>query len=323
MDDLISVIINVYNGEEFIKKCLESIINQTYKNLEILIINDGSTDNTLSICEEYKDKRIRIITTENLGLSESRNIGIENAKGEYLYFIDSDDFVDNDVIEYLYNLCKKYKTLISSCKPKDIYNYNFKVNVKKEKVQVLSSKEMLKKVLLQTDRAVTIWNKLINRKLFEDIRFEQRQVNDITVTHKLIIRAERITYSNKQKYYYLRHSKSITATKKKDTLRAMEKYLVTLERYKFIKNIYPNFIENDIGLIRIIPFLYIEGNEEMIKFLKEKGALDIYKKLFSFKVITCKLKIIEKTKLILFRINPKFCKFTNNLFHLAISTYKM
>ena len=80
MNELISVIINTYNGEKFISKCLESVINQTYNNLEILIINDGSTDNTLKICEEYNDSRIRIITTENMGLSFSRNVGIENAK---------------------------------------------------------------------------------------------------------------------------------------------------------------------------------------------------------------------------------------------------
>ena len=80
MDELITVIINVYNGEKYIQKCLDSIVNQTYKNIEILIINDGSTDDTLSICEGYTDSRIRIITTENIGLSFSRNVGIENAR---------------------------------------------------------------------------------------------------------------------------------------------------------------------------------------------------------------------------------------------------
>ena len=323
MDKLISVIINVYNCEKFIAKCLESVINQTYKNLEILIINDGSTDNTLKICDSYKDERIRIITTQNFGLSKSRNIGIENAKGEYLYFVDADDFIENDTIEYLYNLSKKYSTLITTCKPKDIYNYNYKVKQKKEKIEILSSKDMLKKVLLQTDRAVTIWNKLINRKLFETIRFEERPINDITVTYKLVLEAGKITYSNQQKYYYLRHSNSITATKKYDTLRAMDKYNVSVERYDYIKKIFPEFAENDIGLIRIIPFLYIEGNEKMLDFLKNKGAFDIYKKLFSFKVMTCKLKPIEKTKLILFRINPKLCKLVYNRFHSVKSTYKI
>ena len=86
MNELITVIINVYNGENFIAKCLESVINQTYKNLEILIVNDGSTDNTLSICESYSDKRIKIITTENMGLSFSRNVGIENANRRVFVF---------------------------------------------------------------------------------------------------------------------------------------------------------------------------------------------------------------------------------------------
>ena len=138
MEELISVIINVYNGEKYIKKCLESIINQTYKNLEILIINDGSTDNTLSICQSYKDERIRIITQENIGLSKSRNVGIENAKGEYLYFIDADDFVELDVIEYLHNLCKKYNVLISTSNAINVYGYNFKIKECKEKVNVFS-----------------------------------------------------------------------------------------------------------------------------------------------------------------------------------------
>ena len=104
---MISVIINVYNGERYIKKCLDSILNQTYKNLEILIVNDGSTDDTLKICKSYKDSRIRIINTKNKGLSLSRNVGLDNAKGEYLYFIDCDDYIEKDTLEYLYNLCIK------------------------------------------------------------------------------------------------------------------------------------------------------------------------------------------------------------------------
>ena len=194
MEKLISVIINVYNREKFIGKCIESVINQTYKNLEILIINDGSTDNTLKICESYKDERIRIITTENLGLSLSRNVGIDNAKGEYLYFIDSDDFVENDVIEYLYNLCKKYNAKFSTCIPLTVFDYNFTVNNKNERIDVLTSYEMLKKVLILEDMSGTTWNKLLKKDLFSNIRFEDRIINDVVVTYKLVIEAEKIIY---------------------------------------------------------------------------------------------------------------------------------
>ena len=113
MNDLISVIVNVYNGEKFIKKCLDSIVNQTYKNLEIIIVNDGSTDSTLSICNSYSDDRIKIITTPNQGLGLSRNTGIENANGEYLYFVDADDFIEPDAVEYLYKLIKTYNKPIN------------------------------------------------------------------------------------------------------------------------------------------------------------------------------------------------------------------
>ena len=305
MNELISIIINVYNGEKFIAKCLDSIINQTYKNLEILIINDGSTDNTLSICQSYKDERIRIITTENFGLSKSRNIGIENAKGDYFYFIDVDDFVENDVIEYLYTLCKKYNTKISTCKPIDIYNYNVKIKNKKEKVEVISNYEMLKKVLLSEDRAVCIWNKLIKREIFNNIRFEDRIINDITVTYKLVLLADKIAYSNQIKYYYLRHKASTTISKKHDANRLIDKYNVCFERYNYLRNIYGDFTENNIGMLRIIPMLYVDGDKKLRDYLDSKSAIELFKKLFSFKILTCKLKFGEKIKIILFRINPK------------------
>ena len=323
MKELITVVINVYNGEKFIKKCLDSVVNQTYKNIEILIINDGSTDNTLDICKSYKDDRIRIITTENLGLSMSRNVGIDNAKGEYLYFVDVDDYVENDAIEYLYNLCKKYNTLMATCQPITIYDYDIIINNPKEKVDVISDVDMLKKVLLSSeDRAITIWNKLIKKELFNNIRFENRPINDIAVTYKLALTTDRIAYSNQIKYYYLRNKNSITVAKKTDIDRGIDRYKVTLERYDYIKKIYPDLIENNIGLLRTIALLYSEGKDEMCKYLKKEGALKLYKKLFSIKILKCKLKKSEKIRMILFRINPKICRVINNKYQSIKYTYK-
>ena len=107
-NDLISVVIPVYNVEQYLPKCIESIMNQTYKNLEIILVNDGSTDGSQKICEEYKsiDNRIKIINKENGGLSDARNVGIDNSSGNYITFIDSDDYIDDD---YVYTL---YKSLI-------------------------------------------------------------------------------------------------------------------------------------------------------------------------------------------------------------------
>lgn len=308
MDDLISVVINVFNGEKFIKKCLDSIVNQTYKNLDILIVNDGSTDSTLSICQNYKDERIRLITTENMGLSKSRNIGIENAKGEYLYFVDVDDFVDADTIEYLYNLCKRYGTQMATCKPMTIFDYNYIVKNKKEKVEIISSKEMLGKVLLSRDRAVTIWNKLIKKELFDNIRFEDRPINDVAFTYKLVIQTEKIAYSNQQKYYYLRHKESVTAKDSQNLDRAIDNYKVSVDRYNYINDLYPDFLENNIGMIRTIIKLYLNENTKSQDFFYEQKADKFFKELFSFKLLLCNIGIKEKINILIFSISPKLYK---------------
>ena len=304
MKELISVIINVYNGEKFIKKCLDSVVNQTYKNLEIIIINDGSTDNTLSICESYKDNRIKIINQENMGLSLSRNVGIDNSHGEYVYFVDSDDFIELDTIKYLYSLCKKYNTLISTCKTLDIFNYDFTVYNMEEKINVISSKEMLKDILLLKNKAVCSWNKLIKKELFNNLRFENRIINDMAFTHKLIMRVDKIACSNQIKYFYLRHAESIR-TKKASTERLIDIYNVYVDRYNYIKEKYPNLVENDATVLQIIVELYLKDNDELEDYLDKEKAIQLYKRIFTFRILKCNIGIREKIKIILFRISPK------------------
>ena len=305
MNELITIVINVYNGEKFIKKCLDSAINQTYRNLEILIINDGSTDKTLEICKKYKDKRIRIINTKNLGLSLSRNVGIDNSKGEYLYFIDVDDFIEEDTIEYLYKLIKKHKVKMATCGTLEIYKYDFNKPVKKEKIEVLTDKQMLEKNVLSIDYAINLWNKLMSKDLFRNIRFENRIINDLAVTYKLIIESREIVNSNQIKYYYLRNIKSISIKNKTEYYRNIDIYNVSVERYNNIKKIYPDFLANDIGLLRNIVFLYTKQNKKMHKYLDSIGVKKLYKEIFSIKILGYKMKKKDKIIIILFRISPK------------------
>ena len=305
MKELISVIINAYNEEKYIKKCIDSVVGQTYKNLEILIINDGSTDDTLKICKSIKDKRIRIITTRNMGLSLSRNFGIDNAKGEYLYFIDADDFIEEDTIEYLYNLCKKYNSDFSTCNSLVAFDYHCKRVKTKERIQVLSSSDMLKKVLLAENSAGTSWNKLIKKDLYKDIRFENRIVNDIVVTYRLALKCDRIIYSNQKKYVYFKHESSISTHGYENINRAIDYYDAILSRYDKVKQNYPKMAENDFSLIRGILKLYLIENPEVGDFLKEKNAMDLLKKTYSFKLYFAKVRLKEKLKLILFKINPR------------------
>lgn len=124
MEELISVIVPVYNVEKYIDKCINSIINQTYKNLEIILVDDGSPDNCGNICDEYskKDNRIIVIHKENGGVSSARNIGIKNAKGKWITFVDSDDWIENDYVEKLSKIGIQNKAEVVLCGYNRIYN---------------------------------------------------------------------------------------------------------------------------------------------------------------------------------------------------------
>lgn len=311
MDELITVIINVYNGERFIKKCLENIINQTYKNLEILVVNDGSTDNTLSICKEIKDNRIRIINQENKGLSLSRNVGIDNAKGEYLFFIDVDDWIDEDTIEYLYKLCKENKAEMSTCRAIEVYkeqlNGKEKIEIenskKENKLKLLNKEEMLKKTLISLNNEVVIWNKFIKKDLFNNVRFEDRIVNDVVVTYKLVINTNKIAYGEEIKYFYFKNNESITYKNKAD--RQIDMYKASMERYEYVKNIYPDMMENNVGMIKKGMYTFFNEKEEVQEFWNKNKCLKQLRNIFDFRIYFSKIEIGLKIKITLFLIAPK------------------
>ena len=302
--DLISVIINVYNAEKYIRKCLESVINQTYKNLEILIINDGSTDDSIKICKKYKDKRIRIITTENLGLSGSRNIGLDNASGKYLYFVDADDYIKEDAIEYLHNISVKNNADVATCKCLDIYDYDFKYEDEKENIIVSDGIEYLDRILLSINRCGTTWNKLYKKELFDDLRFEKRIINDMALQYKVALKCKTFVFSNQIKYYYLRIPNSITGKSKPD--RAKDMFLVGIDRYNYIEKLLPNKKENRVGLLHAIVMVYNHRNNDVDEFLDKHNARKLFKKHFSlFMILKSRIRRKEKTKIILYKISPK------------------
>ena len=120
---LISIIVPVYNVEEYLDKCVESIVNQTYKNIEVILVDDGSPDNCPKMCDDWakKDKRIKVIHKKNGGLSDARNKGIDESKGEYLSFVDSDDYITDNYVELLYNIISKEHADISMAKQYVVY----------------------------------------------------------------------------------------------------------------------------------------------------------------------------------------------------------
>lgn len=227
VNELVSVIIPVYNVEKYLNRCIKSVLGQTYKNLEIILVDDGSTDNSSQICDEYKkiDSRIIVIHKENGGLSDARNAGINKATGKYITFIDSDDSIEKDMIEYLYLLMKKYKTKMSLCCHNIIYEKRNKViSLGNGKEEVLSSEKCIEKMLYHKDVDTSAWAKLYAKNLFDDISYPKGFLfEDIGTTYKLFIESKYIACGYENKYnYWIRKNSIVTGVfseKKLDLLK--------------------------------------------------------------------------------------------------------
>lgn len=175
MSDTISIIIPVYNVESYIRKCLNSVISQTYKNLEILLIDDGSTDESGKICGEYavKDKRIRLFHKENGGASSARNLGLKNFTGQYVGFVDSDDWIEPDMYETLYNLIKEKNVFVSAVgffRDTDTKSVPSK-NIKPVTDEIISQKDLLTYAFrLDYYNAfhIAVWNKIFSADIFKN-----------------------------------------------------------------------------------------------------------------------------------------------------------
>lgn len=208
-NDLISVIVPVYNVEKYLKKCIESIRNQTYSNIEIILINDGSTDNCGLICDEYSkiDDRIKVFHKENTGQASARNLGIRKANGEFLCFIDSDDYIDNEMIDELYKACIKNNVDISWCdKILEIENNKKSIACICDKECKMTKVEALRKVLLHD---TSTCDKLYRKNIFEEVTFpEDRFFEDIIAIYKIIEKSDYVFHVGKPYYHYYQHSDS-------------------------------------------------------------------------------------------------------------------
>ena len=221
MDKLISVIIPVYNVERYVTKCVKSVCAQTYSNLEIIIVNDGSTDNSASICEQLslQDQRIKIVNKKNGGLSDARNAGLLISSGDYVTFVDSDDFVSKNIISYLYNLIQHNRADVAICDPA---HFSEKSPAKFTDASIeknYSPRDAIIEMLYQRSFLVSAWGKLYSKKLFDEIKFPVGMLyEDSAVMYQLFDRCEKITYGNAKYYGYFHREGSITTNKfsKKD-----------------------------------------------------------------------------------------------------------
>jgi len=314
----VSVIVPVFNVEEYLSKCLDSIINQSYYNLEIILIDDGSTDLSSFICDEYcsLDSRVVVVHKTNGGLSDARNTGINLATGEFFCFIDSDDYIDVNMIEELINLLSFHDADIAVCDFLEVSpNMDIsKISLNNETIEIISNIEELENLFsknyLQT---VVSWNKLYKKELFNNIRFPVGKLHeDEFTTYKIIFQAKKIVHTKKKMYFYLQRATSITGNtfkiKRLVILEARRNLIQFLEK----KNLYKLYVLSVFSyMILIIQFYNLikdnyENEKRILKNLKKEYRKS-YKKYF--KTVIISLNIRKQLFIFLNGITPRFYKY--------------
>lgn len=284
---LISVILPIYNVEKYLPVCMESLFLQTYKNIEILMIDDGSKDNCFRLCEKYaeKDPRVKVYHKQNGGLANARNYGAEHAQGEYITYVDPDDYIDPDYVEYLFALIKKYKTKMSVCQHRIRYCNGTVKDGKRTGDEELSVSECLKKMLYHDVIDMSAWAKLYHRSLFDVIRYPDGKIfEDTATTYRLVMECDAIAIGYETKYNYLFHENSIVNSQfqlnKLDLLEATDNMV------KDIVKSYPGLIEATIRrqvyarFSTLNQMLEIDGymniKDELIQFIKKHKRNILY-----------------------------------------------
>lgn len=244
MRPLISVVVPVYRVEAFLPRCVESLLAQTYENLEIILVDDGSPDGCPQICEDYaaRDGRVRVIHQENRGLSGARNAGIGIAAGEYLAFVDSDDYVAEDFIEALYTLAEETSCPIVQCR--FAYVQGEALHAPENRVWKIYRGDSLMSCLYGAEEEATCfvvaWNKLYRRDLFDEIRYPEGRVHeDEATTYRLFHEGKKLAFLDRALYgYYTENSGSITAVfspKRLDWLIAHEERIAFFREHGYEK----------------------------------------------------------------------------------------
>ena len=283
MEKFFSIIVPVYNVEQYLRQCIDSILGQTFADFELILVDDGSPDNCPEICDEYakKDERVKVLHKENGGLSDARNAGLEIATGEYIAFVDSDDYVAPDMYESLYNLITQNDCDMAICRAVIVREQDTPIYEDAEDIKIMDSDTANYQMIYKRLFGVNAWNKLYKRKLFDKIRFPKGLLyEDMATAYAFIGECNKVVYSPMKKYAYLQRSGSIMN---------MTGYMVSPDKVKIIEEMISYFEPKSIN-----------GKEEInagsIRFLLE----DIYK------MASCGNLIKNKAYM------EAFCKFYKN-----------
>lgn len=254
----ISVIVPVYNVEKYLSRCVNSIISQTFSDFELILVDDGSTDSSGKICDEYgkKDGRVKVIHKKNGGLSSARNCGLENAKGKYICFVDSDDWISSDYLKYLYFLIDKYNADVVSANYMLVYDEKSKFSLQ-AKIKIINGTSKILQYYMRQDKMhkkndFPVWIKLYKKELFSDVKFPIGKIYEDNITNfKILQKCSCYVKSTKIIYAYFQRPHSITKSK------LSKKHLALIDSSKEMLNLAGN-------------------NKKLIKLCKRKIAMSYF-----------------------------------------------
>lgn len=301
LEPLISIIVPVYNVEQYLKRCIDSLIYQTYQNIEILLIDDGSPDRCGEICDEYarKDNRIIVAHKPNGGLSDARNKGLDIAKGEYVMFVDSDDWIESETCKAVADCINKYNVDVVSFGIQLVGDGKIYDIQKVKNAGFVSSSEAVGSMIYrQREKGLLnyVCNKAFKKSLFDDIRFPLGMLfEDQDVTYRLLHKATGIFALDSVFYNYYQRGNSIMAGFYRPKA-LHDRISIWLKRYKFLCDNYPDYSDQQIAQVLgdvYIALIKLKGNTDYQDFRKEieKVAITYKSKAKNLAVYSKKVKL--------------------------------
>ncbi len=290
MNDLISIIVPAYNVEKYLDRCVESIVQQTYKNLEIILVDDGSPDNCPQMCDLWveKDKRIKVIHKQNGGLSDARNAGLALAKGEYIAFVDSDDWIEKQFIEIIFSMIKSNDCSVAGCNYRKAHEKLPDAIDKECTVKKFESQEIMPAVIDEVIKQV-VWNKIYEKDLISDILFEKGKYHeDEFWTYQVFARADKYVETDYIGYNYFQRPGSIMD--ERYSLKRLDAVEAKIQRQVFLDKNMPEVAEK--ARVNLL-FTCVYNGQLVLKHLNSNEKKEAIRYLEN---IVLKIKIDRLTK---------------------------
>lgn len=314
---LVSVIVPVYNVEQYLERCVNSILEQTYRNLEIFLVDDGSTDNSGYLCDDFekKDNRIKVIHKKNGGLSDARNVALDSISGKWVTFIDSDDWIDENYISHLLELAMSNDCDISIATYMDVVEDSEQKRKRKSGyIKMMDSMQALENLLYQRYFTTAAWCKLFKTDLFSEIRFPTGKLyEDVETIYRVFCKSKYLVYSSEVLYYYFQRQSSIV--RDKFSLRKLDYVDNTKIVLHDVKNKYPDLV--DAAISRVLwADIHVLVHMDNIQLYKETYAM-LWKDIKTYRMNVLFDKKVKITNKIVILLTFGGHKFIRSIFKLS------